>query len=151
MGKITLIEVRGAFRHVMQLQERERKALLSEIVQIKGLMPLLMKPRNKQRWSAEDKAELKEHMRRISHISPYIAIMILPGSIVMLPVLAWWLDRRRNGAPEQRAKREREAAALAAAAAGGVAAGMSAEAAAPAMASAPVAVQPQQQSSIRTD
>jgi hypothetical protein len=113
MPKITLIEVRGAFRHVMQLQERERKALLSEIVQIKGLMPLLMKPRNDQRWSAEDKAELREHMRRISHISPYIAIMILPGSIVMLPVLAWWLDRRRNGAPEQRAKREREAQNLA--------------------------------------
>jgi hypothetical protein len=88
----------------MDLQTRERKFLLGEIVQVKGLMPLLMKPRNKQRWSAEDKAELRAHLIRLSHISPYIAVMILPGSFVMLPVLAWWLDRRRKGAPEQRNK-----------------------------------------------
>jgi hypothetical protein len=106
MSRITLVEVRGAIRNIIQLQERERKALLSEIVQVKGLMPLLMKPRNKQRWSVEDKAELREHMRRISHISPYIAVMILPGSFLMLPLLAWWLDRRRKGAPEQRRKFE---------------------------------------------
>ncbi len=146
MAKISLIEVRGAFRHVMQLQERERKALLSEIVQVKGLMPLLMKPRNKQRWSAEDKAELREHMRRISHISPYIAIMILPGSIVMLPVLAWWLDRRRNGSPEQRAKR----AAAAAAAANPDVAAANPEAGPPSLAAAATAPAAQPQS-IQTD
>jgi hypothetical protein len=104
MAKIQLVHVRGAFRHVMDLQARERKFLLAEIVQVKGLMPLLMKPRNKQRWSAEDKAELRAHLMRLSHISPYIAVMILPGSFLMLPVLAWWLDRRRRGAPEQRNK-----------------------------------------------
>jgi hypothetical protein len=104
MRKIRLIEVRGAFTHVMDLQARERKFLLAEIVQVKGLMPLLMKPRNKQKWNAEDKSELRAHLKRLSHISPYIAIMILPGSILMLPVLAWWLDRRRKGAPEQRNK-----------------------------------------------
>jgi hypothetical protein len=122
MAKIQLVEVRGAIRNVIQLQERERKYLLNEIVQVKGLMPLLMKPRNKQRWSAEDKAELREHLRRISHISPYIAVMILPGSIVLLPILAWWLDRRRKGAPELRDKRARELQAAAAAGAPGVAA-----------------------------
>jgi hypothetical protein len=106
MRKIRLIEVRGAFTHVMELQARERKLLLAEIVQVRGLMPLLMKPRNKQKWSAEDKAELREHLQRLSHISPYIAVMILPGSIFLLPVLAWWLDRRRKGAPEQRKKFE---------------------------------------------
>ena len=136
MGKIGLIEVRGAIRHVIQLQERERKFLLSEIVQVKGLMPLLMKPRNKQKWSAEDKAELRAHLKRISHISPYIAVMILPGSIVMLPVLAWWLDRRRRGAPEMRDKFARQAQAAAAAAASPVA-------------SAPAPVP--QQTPIRTD
>lgn len=104
MAKIRLVQVRGAFRNIMELQARERKYLLAEIVQVKGLMPLLMKPRNKQRWSAEDKAELRAHLIRLSHISPYIAVMILPGSFVMLPVLAWWLDRRRQGAPEQRNK-----------------------------------------------
>jgi hypothetical protein len=106
MRKIRIIEVRGAFTHVMQLQARERKFLLAEIMQVKGLMPLLMKPRNKQKWNAEDKGELRAHLKRLSHISPYIAVMILPGSIFLLPVLAWWLDRRRKGAPEQRKKFE---------------------------------------------
>jgi hypothetical protein len=101
-----LDRLKSGFRYVWDLQARERKYLLSEIVQVKGLMPLLMKPRNKQRWNAEDKAELRDHLRRLSHISPYIAVMILPGSFLMLPLLAWWLDRRRKGAPEQRRKFE---------------------------------------------
>jgi hypothetical protein len=106
VAKFQLAQVKSTVRYVWDLQARERKFLLGEIVQVKGLMPLLMKPRNKQRWSAEDKAELRDHLRRLSHISPYIAVMILPGSFLMLPLLAWWLDRRRKGAPEQRAKFE---------------------------------------------
>ena len=106
MANSRLARLKIGFRYVWDLQARERKFLLSEIVQVKGLMPLLMKPRNKQRWSVEDKAELRDHLRRLSHISPYIAVMILPGSFLMLPLLAWWLDRRRKGAPEQRKKFE---------------------------------------------
>ena len=75
---------------------REKKALLSEILQVRGLMPLLMKPRNKQRWNAEDKAELGIHLRRLSRISPYLVVLLAPGGVFMLPALAWWLDRRRN-------------------------------------------------------
>ena len=88
--------VRGAW----DLAERERKALLSEMVQVKGLMPLLMKRRNKQKWSKEDKDELMEHLKRLSSLSPYIAVIFLPGGFAMLPVLAWWLDRRRGKRPE---------------------------------------------------
>jgi hypothetical protein len=142
MAKIQLVHVRGAFRHVMDLQARERKFLLAEIVQVKGLMPLLMKPRNKQRWSAEDKAELRAHLMRLSHISPYIAVMILPGSFLMLPVLAWWLDRRRRGAPEQRNKFQGTGAPPA----------VPATAASPAPASTPVAAAPvPPQAPIQTD
>ena len=35
-----------AYRSVRDLTEREKKHLLREILQIRGLMPLLMKPRN---------------------------------------------------------------------------------------------------------
>ena len=90
------MHVRGAFRNIMELQQRERKFLISEMAQVKGLMPLLMKPRNKQRWTPEDRAELSVHLRRLSNLSPYLVIMVLPGSFLMLPALAWWLDRRRN-------------------------------------------------------
>ena len=84
------------FRSAHELTVREKKALLGEILQVRGLMPLLMKPRNKQRWTAEDKAELAVHLRRLSRISPYLVILVAPGGFFILPALAWWLDRRRN-------------------------------------------------------
>ncbi len=78
------------------LTTREKQFLLNEMVQVKGLMPLLMKERNKQRWTPEDRAELRTHLRRLSSLSPYLVVMVLPGSFLMLPALAWWLDRRRG-------------------------------------------------------
>lgn len=78
------------------LVDRERKYLVSEMSQVRGLMPLLMKPRNKQQWTPEDRHELAIHLRRLKQVSPYIAVMVLPGGLAMLPALAWWLDRRRG-------------------------------------------------------
>ena len=78
------------------LMERERKFMLQEMSQVKGLMPLLMKPRNRQKWSAADKRELMMHLKKLSQVSPYIAVIVLPGGFAVLPVLAWWLDRRRG-------------------------------------------------------
>ena len=77
---------------------RERNYLVREFAQVAGLMPLLMKRRNSQKWTAEDRAQLSLHLKRLSHLSPYIAVIVLPGGLLMLPALAWWLDRRRNGA-----------------------------------------------------
>ena len=86
-----------------ELAERERKFLLAELVQVKGLMPVLMKRRNKQQWSEADLAEIRAQLRRISKLSPYLVVVAMPGGFAMLPVLAWWLDRRRQrrtmGAP----------------------------------------------------
>ena len=83
-------------RTVRDLTNREKQAHTAEILQVRGLMPLLMKPRNKQRWTAEDKAELVVHIQRLSRISPYLVVLVMPGGFFMLPALAWWLDRRRN-------------------------------------------------------
>lgn len=84
--------------------ERERKFMLGEMSQVKGLMPLLMKPRNKQKWSAADKHELMMHLKKLSQVSPYIAVIVLPGGLAVLPVLAWWLDRRRGRRAPSQAK-----------------------------------------------
>jgi hypothetical protein len=81
---------------VMDMMDRERKYVLGEVVQITGLMPLLMKPRNKQKWTPEDKRQVVMHLRRLSMVSPYLAVMVMPGSFIVLPALAWWLDRRRQ-------------------------------------------------------
>lgn len=86
----------GAFTFVREIEQRERKRLLGEAVKIKGLMPLLMKPRNGQRWTKEDRAELRDHLWRLSELSPYLVLVVLPGAPITLPLLAWWLDRRRQ-------------------------------------------------------
>jgi hypothetical protein len=96
MSRGTRTSLVGAFTLLRDLQERERKRLLAEAVQIKGLMPLLMKHRNGQRWTKEDRAELRAHFRRLSELSPYLVVVVLPGAPLTLPVLAWWLDRRRQ-------------------------------------------------------
>lgn len=83
-------------RKFLTTMDREKNYLVSELAQVKGLMPLLMKPRNHQKWSDQDKHELMEYLYRLSHLSPYIAVFLLPGGLAMLPVLAWWLDRRRG-------------------------------------------------------
>ena len=86
---------RGLMRKMLEAQKRERQQVLAEMVKIKGFMPLLMKPRNGQRWSPTERAELTGQLRAMAYVSPYLVIMILPGSFLALPVLAWWLDRRR--------------------------------------------------------
>lgn len=84
------------YRSARDLTTREKRHLLNEILQVRGLMPLLMKQRNKGRWTTEDLAELRSHLRRLSTLSPYLVVLALPGSFITLPALAWWLDRRRT-------------------------------------------------------
>lgn len=81
---------------MLEAQRREREHLLGEVLKVKGLMPLLMKQRNGSRWSIEERRELKERLKALSQISPYLVTLVMPGSLLMLPVLAWWLDRRRQ-------------------------------------------------------
>ena len=55
-----------------------------------------MKTRNGGRWTAAERAELLRQLRTLTRVSPYILLLLLPGSAFMLPVYAWWLDRRRR-------------------------------------------------------
>lgn len=86
-------------RRAFELAERERKFLLAEMSQVRGLMPILMRRRNKQQWTPEELDEIRAHLRRISKLSPYLVVIVMPGGFAALPVLAWWLDRRRNRDP----------------------------------------------------
>ena len=83
-------------KRMLAAQNRERRQVLDEMVKVRGLMPLLMKPRNGERWTAAERAALQDQLRALAHLSPYLVVMVLPGSFVVLPVLAWWLDRRRQ-------------------------------------------------------
>lgn len=81
--------------------DRERLRLRSELSKIKGALPLLMKVRNGGNWTSDERGELKRMIRSASSVSPYLLIWALPGSLLLLPFLAWHLDARRK-------ERERE-------------------------------------------
>ena len=83
-------------KRAFELAERERKFLLAEMMQVSGLMPILMRRRNKQKWTPEELEQIRAHLKRISQLSPYLVIIVMPGGFAVLPVLAWWLDRRRT-------------------------------------------------------
>ncbi len=63
---------------------------------MRGLLPILMKPRNGEKWSKEDRQILLRDLRALSHLSPYLIPLLMPGGVLMLPILAWWLDQRRR-------------------------------------------------------
>lgn len=83
-------------RAMLDAQERERRQLLAEMGKVRGLVPLLMKARNGTQWTSDERAALRDRLRALGYVSPYLVVLALPGSFVALPVLAWWLDRRRQ-------------------------------------------------------
>lgn len=83
-------------RGFLSTQKREARYVLTELLAMRGLMPLLMKTRNGGQWTAAEKAELLSQLRRLSRLSPYLLFLLLPGSALLLPAYAWWLDRRRD-------------------------------------------------------
>jgi len=96
-----LLPVRRGLQVLADVQRRERVRLAAEMSQTKGLMPLLMKQRNGYHWTAEDRKTLKEHVAALMHISPYLILFVAPGGFFAMPVLAWWLDRRRHRRAEE--------------------------------------------------
>ena len=75
---------------------REKRRLRDELAMMKGAWPLLMKQRNGGTWTTDDKARLKSMVRSASSVSPYLFIWAIPGSMLLLPLLAWFLDRQRK-------------------------------------------------------
>jgi hypothetical protein len=93
------VKLRGApvwFCSLLAGNQRERLRLRDELATMKGAWPLLMKQRRGGTWSLEEKQRLKAMVRSASSVSPYLFIWALPGSVLLLPFLAWYLDTRRK-------------------------------------------------------
>jgi hypothetical protein len=75
---------------------REKQRLSDELRNIKGAWPLLMKQRRGGKWTPEDKRQLRGILRSASALGPYVLIWFIPGSMLLLPFLAWYLDRQRQ-------------------------------------------------------
>ena len=74
-----------------------KEAILMEVLSIKGLMQLLMKTRNTdEKWTREEKKEIKRHLRNIAKIIPAVAIFSLPGGSFLLSIFTETLDRRKT-------------------------------------------------------
>ena len=86
----------GVVSRLMASQKRQASEFVADMVRMRGLMPLLMKHRNGGIWTAEEKSELIVQMRILSRVSPYLLLLLLPGSALLLPGYAWWLDHRRK-------------------------------------------------------
>lgn len=83
-------------RGVLELQHRERMRLRDELSATQQLIPLLMKQRNGERWTEEERKDIKAQLQRMVAIAPYLVLFVMPGGLFLLPLLAWWLDRRRQ-------------------------------------------------------
>ena len=70
--------------------------IYSELSHVRGLIPILMKRRNGGQWNGEERELLLRNLRALSNLSPYLIPILMPGGVLMLPVLAWWIDRRRK-------------------------------------------------------
>jgi len=88
--------IRRLFSAARQLHEREKLRIRGEIAHIPGMMALLMKPRNGKKWTREERAQLRMQLRCLSHLGFYLTMLALPFTSLTLPLVAWWLDRRRQ-------------------------------------------------------
>lgn len=83
-------------RGMLELQHRERLHLQRELSATQRLMPILMKQRNGQTWTDGERVEIRTQLHRMAEVSPYLVLLVMPGGLFLLPLLAWWLDRRRQ-------------------------------------------------------
>lgn len=84
------------FASILAGNHREKFRVRSELRHLKGAVPLLMKQRNGGKWTVEERKQLRALLRSASQVSPYLLIWALPGSMVLVPLLAWYLDVRRK-------------------------------------------------------
>ena len=54
----------NVLRRAFEFTQRERRFVLDQLAQVKGLMPLLMKRRNRSNWAPEDLAQIRGHFTR---------------------------------------------------------------------------------------
>jgi hypothetical protein len=98
--------MRRAIAQLIKSQIRKnRELILSEARQIEGFMGLLMKQRNTgEKWTLRERMELKEQIRRLAGYIPVLCVLLLPGGLLLVPLLAEIVDRRK----QSRRARERQ-------------------------------------------
>ena len=76
---------------------REKTRFKREMATIRGSVVWLVRQRRQGLWTVQERAHLRQVMRTASSVSPYLVIWVVPGSLLLLPFLAWFIDHRRRG------------------------------------------------------
>jgi len=95
-GKKIIAPLQRGWTNVRTMQENHRVYIRNELAHTRGSIPILMKHRNGGEWSAEERTILLRDLRTLSNLSPYLIPLLMPGGILMLPLVAWWMDNRRK-------------------------------------------------------
>ncbi len=74
---------------------RYRGEILNEVLRVQDLMHILMRGTH-SRWTEEDLAIMKKHFAHIAKKIPALSILLLPGGLVLLPILVEVLERRKK-------------------------------------------------------
>jgi hypothetical protein len=96
LGKKCANRLQRGWLNIRLINETQTKHIRRELNQVRGLIPLLMKRRNGGQWSSDERTLLLRDLRALSNLSPYLIPILLPGGVFMLPLIAYWMDRRRN-------------------------------------------------------
>lgn len=96
--------LRRGWSELRAMHETQRVYILGEFTKVRDLLPLLMKRRNGGKWTKEERKALMRDLRAVSNLSPYLIPLIMPGGFLLLPLFAWWLDRRRRGRKDEHAE-----------------------------------------------
>ena len=75
---------------------REKSRFKRDLATIRGSVVWLARQRRQGHWTAHEREHLREVMRTASSVSPYLLIWVVPGSMLLLPFLAWFIDHRRK-------------------------------------------------------
>jgi hypothetical protein len=87
-------------RLLKRLIQKNRAFILAQAIEVKGLMQLLMKNRNTgKQWTREEVWQIRVHLKQLSKMVPVILVFLLPGGVLLLPLLAEVLDRRKQSRP----------------------------------------------------
>ena len=82
-----------------------QKKILKEIESAKDLMALLMKG-TRGKWTKSELLKIKAHFITLGKKVPILIVFMLPGGLILLPLLIEVLDRRKKKVPVSKDRRK---------------------------------------------
>jgi hypothetical protein len=76
--------------------EAWRRKAFGRLSPIQDFVRVLMKPRNGEAWSDEDRLFLRAGFQALGRLTPLFLLFLLPGGFALAGAYAWLIDRRRQ-------------------------------------------------------